>query len=83
MGQGLYTLAYEYFIKRIDRNIVSYCSPQIYNVLKYNVNSPFLKFYKHGGKVAYDKNKQYTSILRSCDTFGWSIFNPADEIKTF
>ena len=83
MGQSLYTLAYEYFIKRFDRNIVSYCSPQIYNILKNNINSPFLEFYKNSGKVAYDKNKQYTRILRSCDDFGWSIFSPTDEIKTF
>ena len=34
MGQCLHTLAYGYFTKRFDRNIVSYCSPQIYNILK-------------------------------------------------
>ena len=44
MGQSLYTLAYEYFTKRFDRNIVSYCSPQVYNVPKDNMNSPFLEF---------------------------------------
>ena len=82
MGQSLYTLAYEYFTKRFDRTIVSYCSPQVY-ILTYNINSPFLQFYKTSGKVAYDKNEQYTSILRSCDTFGCSIFNPTDEVKTF
>ena len=81
MGQSLYTLAYEYFTKRFDRNIVSYCSPQIYNILKDNINSPFLEFYTNSVKVAYDKNKQYTSTLRSCDTFGWSICNPTDEVK--
>ena len=83
MGQSLYTLAYEYFIKRFDRHIVSYCSPQVYNILKDNINSPFLEFYKNSGKVAYDKNKQYTSILRSCDDFGWSLFSPTDEVKRF
>ena len=41
MGQSLYSLAYEYFTKRHDRNIVSYCSPQVYNILKDNINSPF------------------------------------------
>ena len=46
MGQSLYSLAYEYFTKRHDRNIVSYCSPQVYNILKNNINSPFLEFYK-------------------------------------
>ena len=83
MGQSLHTLAYEYFTKRFDRNIVSYCGPQVYNILKYNINSPFLEFYKNSGKVAYDKHKKYKSMLRSCDAFGWSIFNPTDEIKTF
>ena len=42
MGQSLYTLTYEYFTKRFDINIVSYCSPQVYNIMKYNINSPFL-----------------------------------------
>ena len=83
MGQRLYTLAHEYFTKRFDRNIVSYCSPQIYNILNYNINRPFLEFYKHNGQVAYDKNKQYTISLRSCDDFGWSIFNPTGEVKMF
>ena len=83
MGQSLYSLAHEYFTKRHDRNIVSYCSPQVYNILKDNINSPFLEFYKTNGTVAYDKNKQYTSILRSCDDFGWSLFNPTDEVKRY
>ena len=83
MGQSLDTLAYEYFIKRFDRHMVSYCSPQVYNILKNDINSPFLEFYKNNGKVAYDKNRQCTSILRSCDTFGRSVFNPTDEVKTF
>ena len=83
MGQSLYTLAYEYFTKRFGRNIVSYCGPQVYNILKDNINSPFLELCKNSGKVVYDKNKQYTSILRSCGTLGWSIFNPTDEVKTF
>ena len=81
MGQSFYTLAYEYSDKGFDRNIVSFCSPQIYNILKDNINSPFLEFYTNSVKVAYDKNKQYTSTLRSCDTFGWSICNPTDEVK--
>ena len=83
MGHGLYTLAYECFVKQFDRNIVSYCSPQVYNILKDNINSPFLELYKNSGKVAYDKNKQQTSILRSCDTSGWPIFHPIGEVKTF
>ena len=83
MGQQLYTLVYEFFTKRFYRKIVSYCSPQVYHVLTYDINSPFLEFYKNSGKVGCDKDKQYTSILRSCDTFGWPIFNPTDELKKF
>ena len=84
MWQSLYTLAYKYFTKRCDRHIVSYCSPEVYNILNYNINSPFLEFYKNNsGKVAYDNNKQYTSIIRSCDDFGWSLFSPTDEVNTF
>ena len=76
-------MAYEYYTKRFDRNIVSYCSPQVYNILKDNINSPFLEFYKNNGQAAYDRNKQYTSILRSCDDFGWPIFNPTDDVKRY
>ena len=83
MGQSLYTPAYAYFIKRLDRNIVSYCSPQVYNILKDNINSPFLEFYKNSVKVAYDKNKQHTGILTSCGDFGWPLFSPTDEVKRF
>ena len=83
MRQSLYTLAYGYLVKRFDRNIVFYCSPQVYNVLKDSINGPFLELYKNSGQVAYDKNKQYTSILRSCDDFGWSLFSPTDEVKRF
>ena len=76
-------MAYGYFAKRFDRNIVAYCTPQIYNILKDNINSPFPELYKNSGKVVYDKNKQYTSILRSCGDLGWSLFSQADEVKTF
>ena len=33
MGQSLNTLAYEYFTKRFDRNIASYCNPQVYHII--------------------------------------------------
>ena len=46
MGQSSYTLAYEYFTKRFDRNIVSYCSPQVYNIIKDHINSPCLELIK-------------------------------------
>ena len=38
---------------------------------------------KNSGQVAYDKNKQYTSTLRSCDNFGRSLFKPTDEVKRY
>ena len=47
------------------------------------MNSPFLEFYKNTGETAYDKNKQYTNILMNCDTYGWSLFTPTDEVKPF
>ena len=28
-------------------------------------------------------NKQYTNILMNSATYGWSIFKPIDEVKTF
>ena len=83
MGQSLYSLAYAYFIERHGRTIVSYCSPQVYNILKDNINSPFLELYKNSGQVANDKNKQSTSTFRSGDNFGWSLFNPTDEVKRY
>ena len=46
MGQSLYPLAYEYYTKRFDRNIVSHCSPQVYNILKFDIDNPFLDFSK-------------------------------------
>ena len=82
MGQSLYTLAYEYFTKRFGRNSVSYCSPQVYDILKDNINTLSLKLYRKSAKAAYDKNKQYTSTL-SCDDFGRSLFSPTDEVKRF
>ena len=46
INQTLYSLAYEYYTKNYDRNITSYCKPQVYNILRDNINSPFLEFYK-------------------------------------
>jgi len=46
INQTLYSLAYEYYTKNYDRNIISYCNPQVYNILRDNINSPFLEFYK-------------------------------------
>ena len=36
-----------------------------------------------GVSTAYDKHKQYTHILMNNDTYGWFIFKPTDEVKTF
>ena len=65
------------------KEILYYCSPQVYNILRHNINSLFLEFYSNSGKVAYVTNKQHTSILRSCDDFGWPMFNPTDEVNMF
>jgi hypothetical protein len=45
-GQSLQGLAYEYYTKNHDRNIMSYCNPQVYDILKTNINSPFFEFYQ-------------------------------------
>ena len=84
-GQSPHSLAYQYFTNNCDKNIVSYCSPQLYNILtsKLCMNSPFLEFYANGGDIAFDINKQYTNILCNCDSFGWSMYAPTDEVKLF
>ena len=80
-----HSLAYAYYTNNYDLKIVSNCSPQVYDILTSSVcmNSPFLEFYKNKGTTAYDRNKQYTDILMKSDTYGWSIFKPTDEVKTF
>ena len=86
-GQSIHRLAYQYYTNNYDKNIISHCSPQVYDILtdKDNINSPFYEFYcKVGynkGTVAYDINKQYTNILMNCDMHGWSIFSTTDEVK--
>ena len=42
-GQCHHNLAYQYFTNNYDKNILSYCTPQIYDILtsKLCMNSPF------------------------------------------
>ena len=85
-GQTPHGLAYEYYTNNYDKQILSKCSPQIYDILtsKLSMNSPLLEFYKSSGEIAFDINKQYTNILMKCDNkFGWSVYNPTDEVKNF
>ena len=84
-GQSHHNLAYQYFTNNYDKNILSYCTPQIYDILtsKLCMNSPFLEFYEKEGDIAFDINKQYTNILCNCDAFGWSLYTPTDEVKRF
>ena len=84
-GQSWHSLAHAYYTNNYDKQIMSKCSPQVYDILtsKASMNSPLLEFYKEKGQTAYDKNKQYTDILMNCDKFGWAIYMPTDEIKPF
>ena len=47
-GQSIHRLAYQYFTNNYDKNILSHCSPQLYDILvdKSSINSPFYEFYK-------------------------------------
>ena len=47
------------------------------------MNSPLLECYKDEGEVAYDINKQYTSMLMNCDQYGWPINMPTDEVRPY
>jgi len=84
-GQTPHGLAYEYYTNNYDKQILSKCSPQIYDILisKLSMNSPLLEFYKSKGEIAFDINKQYTNILMNCDKFGWAVYMPTDEVKIF
>ena len=63
-GQSHHSLAYAYYTNNYDLNIVSHCSPHVYDILTSSscMNSPFFEFYKNKGATAYDKTKQYTHI---------------------
>ena len=42
-----------------------------------------MEFYGNDGDIAFDIDKRYTHILCNCDSFGWSLYAPADEVKPF
>ena len=84
-GQSLCSLAYAYYTNSYDLQIISNCSPQVYDILtsKASMTSPFLGFYKDMGEVANDINKQYTNILMDCDNYCWPIYMPTDEVRLY
>jgi hypothetical protein len=84
-GQSPHRIAYEYYVKLFNKNIFSNCSPQVYEIMCSNtcMNSPFTEFYKNQGQVAYDVNKQYTSILSKGDKYGWALYSPMDKVEPF
>ena len=75
-GQSLHSLTHAYYTNNYDKQIMSKCSPQVYDMLtsKANFNSPLLECYKDKGETAFDVNKQYTNILTKCDSYGWAIY---------
>ena len=81
----MHSLAYAYYTNTYDRQIVSKCSPQVYDILtsKTSMNSPLLGSYKDKGEVAHDVNKQYTHIVMNCDEFGWPIYMPTDQVEDY
>ena len=82
-GQSIHSLAYAYYTNNYDRQIVSKCSPQVYDILisKACINSPLIEFNTDKADVAFDVNKQYTNILMNCDEFGWAIYMPTDDVE--
>ena len=61
---------------------MSKCSPQVYDILtsKASMNSPPLGLYKDNGEIAFDITKQYTNIPAKCDSYGWAMYMPTDEV---
>ena len=68
-GQSIHSLAYGYCTNNYDRQIVSKCSPQVYDILanKACMDSPLIESYTDETNPAFDVNKQYTDILINCD----------------
>ena len=54
-GQSHHSLAYAYYTNNYDLKIVSYCSPQVYDILTSGscMNSPFFEFYEKQGTTTY------------------------------
>ena len=74
-GQSTHALAYAYYTNNYGRQVVSKCSPQVYDILtsKANMNPPLISFHTDRADVAFDVSTQYTQILVKCDEFGWPI----------
>ena len=78
-------MAHAYYTNNYDKQIMSKCSPQVYDILtsKASMNSPLLECYKDKGEIAFDINKQYTNILTKCDSYGWAMYMPTDEVEIY
>ncbi len=55
-GQTLHTLAFEYIFYYFDKDILSYCSPQLFDILTSTlcINSPFIEYFGAAATTAYD-----------------------------
>ena len=84
-GQSLHSLAHAYNTSNYDKQIMSKCSPQVYDIFasKASMNSPLLDVYKDTGEIAFDINQQYTNILTKCDSYGWAMYMPIDEVEIY
>ena len=89
-GQRVHNLANEYWINNYGNiRLNSICSLQVYDILSSRecMNSPFMHNFRNINNkkslTSYDVKKQYTNILSSCADYGWSVFNPSDEVKPY
>ena len=87
-GQSIHRLAYEYYERNYDKDYTSQMTPQISEVF----NSSFCKnagfnitLKNEEATHAYDFNKLYAYVLSTCnnDQYGWSQYEPTDEIQPF
>jgi len=62
-GQSIQSLAYAFYTNNYGGQIVSNCSPQVYDILtsKASMDSPLIGLYTGKADIAFDVNKQYTN----------------------
>jgi len=62
-GQSMQSLAYAYYTDNFDRQIVSNCSPQVYDILtsKASTDSPLVGFYTGKADSGFDVYMMFTS----------------------
>ena len=39
--------------------------------------------YKDKGDITFDTNQQYTYTLTTCDSYGWAMYMPTDEVNIY